>query len=869
MGRPTWVLLPHAPDWRWLLDREDSPWYACVKLYRQGEDRQWAGVLGQVIADLSEHIQTEPKNLATLLQQAFALHQQGQLAEAKVLYEQVLAQQPRNFDALHLSGVLAGQCQDFALAAERIGQAIEVNPAHASAHNARGKVLQALNRWDEALTSFDKAIALKPDFTEAHFNRGLALRALKRLDEALSSFDRAIASKPDYAQAFNSRGNVLQSLNRLEEALTSYAQAIAIQPDYAEAYNNRGNVMQALKRFDDAISSYDQAIAIRSDHAEAHNNRGGALKKLVRLEEALSSFNRALAIRPDYADAHNNRGAVLQDLKRWEDALASCDRAIAFLPDFSDAYSNRGIVLGKLGRLDEALISFRRAITLQPEHVYAYNSRGIVLQELERWDEALADFARALEIKPDYEFLLGTLMYIRSQMCEWQSYDQDRQHLQTQLKQRQKVSPPFAVVTLFDDLALQKSAAEVWVQAHHAASSPLGSITHTRDHTSPHPRKIRLAYYSADFHNHATAYLMAQLFECHDRELFELYAFSFGPDTQDGMRQRLVTAFDHFIDVRSDSDQAIAQRSRELGIDIAVDLKGYTGDSRPGIFACRCAPVQVNYLGYPGTMGAPFMDYLIADKVVIPPESQEHYSENIVYLPHSYQVNDGHREIASTVWRKTDLGLPEEGFVFCCFNNSYKITPQTFASWMRILQAVPASVLWLLGDNATAQRNLQQHAQAAGIDPSRLVFAPRMPLAEHLARHRAADLFLDTLPCNAHTTASDALWAGLPVLTQQGQSFAARVAASLLTAVGLPELIVHTAQEYEDTAIALAQDTQRLEHIKQKLAEQRDTAPLFNTKQLARHIEQAYAAMHARAQAGLAAQGFEVAGSHGSPHARG
>jgi predicted O-linked N-acetylglucosamine transferase (SPINDLY family) len=255
------------------------------------------------------------------------------------------------------------------------------------------------------------------------------------------------------------------------------------------------------------------------------------------------------------------------------------------------------------------------------------------------------------------------------------------------------------------------------------------------------------------------------------------------------------------------------------------------------------------------------MDYLIADKVVIPPESQEHYSEQVVYLPHSYQVNDGQREIADTVWRKADLGLPEDGFVFCCFNNSYKITPHTFASWMRILQAVPASVLWLMGDNATAQRNLQSYAQAAGVDPSRLVFAPRMPLPEHLARHRAADLFLDTLPCNAHTTASDALWAGLPVLTQQGQAFAGRVAASLLHAVGLPELIAHSAQQYEELAIELAQDRQRLEHIKAKLAEQRDTAPLFNTAQLTRHIEQAYAAMHARAQAGLTPQAMEILGS--------
>jgi predicted O-linked N-acetylglucosamine transferase (SPINDLY family) len=778
--------------------------------------------------DMKKQKQAQTQNLAGLLQQAVALHQQGQLAEAKVLYEQVLVQQPRNFDALHLSGVLAGHSQDFALAVRRFGQATDVNPQHADTHDKLGDALQELSRWDEARSSYERAIALHPDHAQAHMHLGNVLQELKRWDEALTHYDRAIAVAPNVAATHHNRGLVLQELQRWDEALASHSQALALKPDHANACINCGLVLQELQRWDEALASYDQTITIRPDFAEAYINRGTLLQKLQRCDEALASYDRAIALKSDHAEVFYNRGIVLQELKRW----------------------------------DEAIASYKRAIDLQSDFASVHYNLGNVLQEFKRWEEAAVHYARALALQPDSKFLLGTWLLNRSQQCEWASYDQDRQQLQAQLNQRQKVSSPFIVLALLDDPALQKSTAEIWVQTHHSAPSPLGPITPpTPDHTNPHPRKIRLAYYSADFHNHATAYLMAQLFECHDRNLFELYAFSFGTDSSDPMRQRLVAAFDHFIDVRSDTDQAIAQRSRDLGIDIAVDLKGYTRDSRPGIFACRSAPVQVNYLGYPGTMGADFMDYLIADKVVIPPESQEHYSEKIVYLPHSYQVNDSHRAIADTVWRKADLGLPEEGFVFCCFNNSYKITPQTFASWMRILQAVPASVLWLLGDNATAQRNLQQHAQAAGIDPSRLVFAPRMPLPEHLARHRAADLFLDTLPCNAHTTASDALWAGLPVLTQQGQSFAGRVAASLLTAVGLPELIVHTAQQYEDMAIAMAQDPQSLSRIKQKLAAQRDTAPLFNTKQLARHIEQAYVAMHARAQAGLAPQAMEIAGS--------
>ena len=355
--------------------------------------------------------------------------------------------------------------------------------------------------------------------------------------------------------------------------------------------------------------------------------------------------------------------------------------------------------------------------------------------------------------------------------------------------------------------------------------------------------KIRLGYYSADFHNHATAYLMAELFERHDKNQFELFAFSFGPAQNDAMRKRLSAAFDQFIDVRNPSDKAIAQLSRQLEIDIAVDLKGYTQNARSGIFAYRAAPIQASYLGYPGTMGTHTIDYLIADKTLIPQASQPYYAEKIVYLPHSYQVNDRQRAIAAITPTRASLGLPDKGFVFCCFNNNFKILPATFDIWMRILKQIENSVLWLFEDNPSAARNLRHEAQTRGVAADRLIFAPRMPLPEHLARHRAADLFLDTLPYNAHTTASDALWAGLPVLTCMGEAFASRVAASLLNAIDLPELITTTAQAYEALAVSLAMNPARLQHIKYKLAHNQLTTPLFNTAIFTRHLENAYTQM--------------------------
>ncbi len=782
----------------------------------------------------------QPK-IDALFAHGFSLHQQGLIDQARAFYEQVIERKPRHFDALHLLGVLAAQSKNPAQAIQWIGKAIKVNPGVAAAHSNLGAALKELGRFDEAVASYDKAIRLMPDMAEPYSNRGNVLQELGRLNEAIASYDRAISLKPDYADAHFNRGNALKNLMRFDEALASYERAIELRPGLAEAYCNRGIVLHECQRFTEALSSYERAIQLRPDYAEAYLSRGLVFHALNQLDEALASYDCAIAIKPNYAEAFCDSGNVLQQLKRMDEALARYGCAVKLKPDYENAYLSIGNAFKELARLDDALAMFDRAIAINPDYAEAYANRGNLFKDLKRLGEALNSYERAIAIKPGFSFLFGTLIHTRHQVCDWDGYETDKERLEAALESRQESAPSFVAATIFDAPRLQRIAAEVWTHSRCPARDTLGPIA-----SRPRKDRIRLGYYSADFHDHATCCLMAELFELHDKDRFELYAFSFGPDTQDAMRKRVALAFDKFIDVRGVSDIAIARMSRELEIDIAIDLKGYTQDSRPGIFSYRCAPVQVNYLGYPGTMGADYIDYLIADETLIPESARLHYSEKIAYLPHSYQVNDTKRVISDRAFTRSELGLPTDGFVFCCFNNNFKITPQTFDRWMRILKSVEGSVLWLLEDNPHATRNLKKEAAARGVDPGRLIFGGRLALPEHLARQNLADLFLDTLPCNAHTTASDALWAGLPVLTLIGNSFAGRVAASLLGAMELPELIATTAEDYERLAIELASDPSKLGAIKDKIATNRMRAPLYNTALFTRHLEKAYTQMHER-----------------------
>lgn len=743
-------------------------------------------------------------------QQALALHQAGKLAEAQAIYEELVRAQPRNCDALHLLGVTYSQGGKHRKALDLIGRAIGLCPERPLFYSNRGIALAELGRFEEAVASYDRALAIEPQYADAHYNRGNVLAALKQYDAAVASYDRAIA----------------------------------IDSDHAAAHYNRGLALKGLRRFSDALASYDRAIAIAPGYAQAHSNRGNALAALGRLEEALASHDRAIALQPRFSQAHCSRGAVLAACRRFDDAVASFDYAITIEPGNAEAWYNRGIALAALDRRDEALASYDRAIAIWPRYAEALHNRGDVLTSLDQSAAALESYERAIALKSDIDYLFGKLLYTRMKLCDWGNFARDTRELFARIDRHERAATSFTVHALTDSPLLQREAAGIYAEDKCPPNGSLGPIAGRK-----RPAKIRLGYFSAVFYEHARTQLIAGLFEEHDRDRFELVAFSFGPRFEDAMRQRVRAAFSQFLEVQERSDRQIAELARSLQIDIAIDLSGYSQDERSGIFSYRAAPIQVSYLAYPGTMGSENIDYLLADRVLVPPGSEGYYAEKIVFLPDSYQANDRKRRVSEKIFTRSDAGVPEDGFVFCSFNAHYKITPATFEGWMRILQRVENGVLWLLDGAPEAHENLRKEAAQRGINPNRLIFARRMPMAEHLARIHLADLFLDTLPCNAHVTASDALWAGLPVLTCMGESFAGRVAASLLQAIGLPELITRSQAQYEALAIELAANRLRLTQIRQTLERNRGTAPLFNTQRIARHIEAAYAKMLERYEA--------------------
>jgi predicted O-linked N-acetylglucosamine transferase (SPINDLY family) len=724
---------------------------------------------------------------------------------------------------------------------------------HAAALHGRGVVALQKNHVALAAELLSEAVSLDPSSLPALVNYGTALHELGRFEEALSSCERAIALAPDCAEAYYNRGNALRELNRFSAAVASYDRAIALKPDYADAYLNRGLALSALARPSDALASYDAAIAVRPQNPDAYFNRGNELHRLGRFEAAIASYDRASALQPGFADAHLNRGTAFVELRRYPEAVASYDTAIACRPDGAQAHFNRAAALLYMGQYGAAIASYDRAIALQPGYAAAHVGRGSAMLRLRRYVEAIASYDRALALDPSATGFLGMRRHIKMRICDWSGLDEDVAKITAGIDEPGAVSNPFSLLNLCDSADLQRRAAASWVAAQGPATSAIADIPR-RNRTG----RIHVGYFSADYHEHATACLIAQLLELHDRSSFKITGLSFGPPSAGAMRRRLAAACDEFIDVRGESDAAVARLARSRGIDIAVDLKGFTQDNRMGIFAHRAAPLQVNFLGYPGTMAAPFMDYLIADRTLVPANSEPHYTEKIIFLPHSYQVNDATRPIAAKSYTRAELNLPANGFVFCCFNNAYKIMPATFERWMRILARVEGSVLWLLGDNPTMMNNLRREAAARGVAPERLIFADRIDLPHHLARHRAADLFIDTLPYNAHTTASDALWAGLPVLTCPGETFAARVGASLLTAIGLTDLIASAPEHYEQTAIHLSTHPQALGEVRKRLMQRRITAPLFDTPRYCRHLESAFAQIHERHLAGSAPEHLHV-----------
>lgn len=770
-------------------------------------------------------------DVTSLVQEGLAHHQGGRLQQAAALYQRALQSAPRDAEANHLMGLLEHQA----------------------------------GRGDTAVRHLSEAVAAEPGNATYHSNLGVVLQSLRRLDEAKASYERAIALDPGIAAVHNNLGVVLNGLGRFEEARAAYQRALALEPRYAEAHANLGLTLQAMGRRAEAVAAYRQAIALRPRYAKAIGNLGKLLRELGKPEEAIANLRAALALRPLDAGLHNNLGLALRDADKLEEALASFQKAVALKPHFAKAMQNAGQLLADVGRQADAVTSFQAALAVQ-EDASTYFALGMALSEIDRIEEAAAAFLRAAEIEPGDGRARSKYWRMRSEGCDWADFDALRDQVRQAItaSSRARTTEP---VTPFRALCLLDEPERHLLAAAHRAEAllertrpiPAATVPHAPAGARSADDRIRIAYLSSDFRSHPVAFQIVELLEMHDRSRFDVHGFSHGPSVDSSaIRERIRDALT-FHDLGGASARDIAAAVAELDVDIAIDLNGYTQHSKSHLLAYRPAPIQVQYLGYPGTLGADFADYVIADPIVIPEVEQQHYAERIAYLPHSYMVNDRQRPLPAARLERSACGLPEDGFVFACFNAHYKITPDIFAIWVRLLRQVDGSVLWLPEGSSWAKQNLRAELEKGGVAPERLILAPRLPqIEDHLARIANADLFLDTLPYNAHSTATDALWMGLPVVTTPGRSFASRVGASLLHAAGLPELVAPSLEAYEELALELARAPERLAALRRRLIDSRQTAPLFDTPAFTRHIEAAYARMWQLHREGKAPETFRI-----------
>jgi protein O-GlcNAc transferase len=732
----------------------------------------------------------------------------GQFRAASEQLQRLAERHPHDAAGWRRLGDAQFGCDEFAAAVASFRRAIELEPTHPRAHNNLGRALARLAEYSAGIQSYRRALELDPHYAIAHNNLGMALAESGELEHAVACYERAIELNPGFAEAHSNRGNVLLRLDRAEDALASFERALALIPANATVLCNCGNALVRLNRLAGALACFDRALQLAPDFPLALRGRADALKVMRRYDEALALYERVGVLQPGDLEARCNLAGILLDQERYEAAVEACDQILYRQADFIPALLVRGL---------------------------AQHYRGGA-----HYTDAIQSFAQLCELAPDTLFALGLLIHSSSMIADW-SLPGLGAEVTRRTRADQPAITPLALLAVNDDAALQLQCARTCISTTHPASSePLWRGARW------HNPKLRLAYISGDLREHALSRLMVGVFEQHDRARFEILGISLREPIGTPFGARVLSSFDVFLDVSGQADRQVAHLLHEMKVDIAIDLMGVTRGNRLDILAHRPAPLQVTYLGYPGTTGAPYIDYLLADEFLIPDASRCHYSENIVYLPECFQANDDRRPVPGGSLSRADAGLPTEALVLCSFNNCYKITPQIFALWCRLLAARPRAVLWLLAESALAQHNLRQHAMDSGIDPERLVFAERVSYEEYLARLQLADLFLDSFPFNAGATASDALWMGLPVLSCSGESFSSRMAGSLLQSLDLAELIAPDLQGYERIALQLADSPQTLQALRARLIRNRSVAPVFDTKRACRHLEDAYATMQER-----------------------
>jgi protein O-GlcNAc transferase len=666
----------------------------------------------------------------------------------------------------------------------------------------------------------------------SEFEQAVSLQRKGELIKAKKILERILVLQPDHFDSLLLISIINYQLRIFDIALKYNDVILKIRPNFLQGYNNRAIILKEIKRFDEALLSINKAIALNPNFPEFYNNQANILKEIKRFDEALLSINKAIALNPNFPEFYNNQANILKEIKRFDAALLSINKAIALNPNFPEFYNNQANILKEIKRFDAALLSINKAIALNPISAEFHNNLGTILQDLRRHEDAIVAFEKAININSNIPFVKGRLLHSKMSCCNWNNLDKIYKDIFYEVETGNKSAEPFGYQAICLDENNLKLCAEIYSKKYYPINN-----NQFKKSIIVNKSKINIAYLCGEFREQATSILLTEVWENHDKNIFKTFALDNGWDDNSSRRKRIKNSFDEFIDISKLSDDAVVKLIKEKNIHILINLNCFFGLQRNSVFAYRPAQIQINFLGFPGTLGAEYIDYLIADEIVIPLESQRHYSEKIIYIPHSYQPSDTKRVKSDKLFKREQFGLPENAFVFVCFNNSYKITPQIFDIWMKILQSVNKSVLWLIETEEIVCRNLKLEAHKRNIDVSRIVFSKRMKLEDHLLRHDLGDLFLDTLPYNAHTTANDSLWAGLPVLTCLGNTFPGRVGASLLNSVGLADLVTFSLEDYKKKAVYFGNNPDEITKIKNKLNKNKFEYPLFNQELYTKNLE--------------------------------
>lgn len=793
------------------------------------------GYLARALGAYQRAVELKPGSEEFLLNMANVLQLQGEIKSARRYAQAAYDIDPGSIEAIYRLAVLDIADNDQVSALGKLDEILRESPNFAPALLQRAILKLKNGQQSEAFADVNACLTEDPSQSFGYLIRGLLFLENNHLDAAELDFESAEAYELVDNELQKAWATLYYKKNISKKAILLYVSLYLKNRNDFDLLFNVGIIYLETKKYKKAELYFKKVLQNNKLHNDARNGLANAYRLTGRFSEAVSEYKKILNNDPQNELAIYNLAGTYLELKDFPIALEFAEKAIAICETKPDYMVIKARIQFEASDYDASQLTYEHVLDIDQHNAEANLYLGHIHRIKRNLDKTIEFYQKALEADPENIYLESDLLFSRMQVCDWSTFNESWPRISRQLNETDALASPFFMVALSNDPQQHKNVAERYCKGQVELKDSLDPIEIYKNH-----EKIRIGYFSADFNNHATMHLMAGLFEVHDREKFELYAFSFGPKIIDEMRNRAEQSFDYFIDVSNFTDRAIALIARYFEIDIAIDLKGYTAHSRPGIFAYRAAPVQINYLGFPGTMGADFIDYIIADPIIIPKSYEKYYSEKVLRLPMSYQVNDQTRAPIERAFGRSDMGLPNDKFVFSSFNTNYKILPETLTSWARILHAVPNSVMWILADNETAKKNLTNEFKSRGIQPTRIIFAERADPKLNLARQNCADLFLDAFPCTAHTTASDAVYSGVPLLTMMGETFASRVAASILSAVGLPDLITSSRREYEEKAIHLGNNPDECAKMSEYLKSTIRLTPLFDTTKSARDLEGLY-----------------------------